>query len=160
VSFQVMDAQRLDFADGEFDAIYCQSAMHILVEYPGVSHELVRVLKPGGRLVFSDEPLGHNPLFEIIRARRRRRYRECGGRTIRYKDIRAFGAPFGATSVRHFNLFSQVRTLLGGAAHRRALRGPLRVLHRMDEWLLAHVPFLRPLAGKIVVEYVKEGGAG
>lgn len=155
--FHVMDAQRLEFGDREFDAIYCQSALHILLDYPGVSTELCRVLKPGGRAIFSDEPLGHNPLIEPIRWWRRRRYRNCGGRTIRYRDILAFGAPFASTTVHHFNLFSQVKTYVGSAAHTPFLRGPLRILNTFDEWLLESLPWLRPLAAKVVVEYQKGG---
>ena len=157
VSFSVQDAQRLDYSSATFDAAYCQSALHILVDYPKCPEELARVLKPGGRVVFCEEPLGYNPLLKPIRWWRRRRFRSCGGRTLSYGDLRRFGTPFGHMRVHHFNLFTQVRTLLGDRAHVPWVKAILRALYGVDEWLLAHVPPLRPLAGKIVVEYVAAG---
>jgi SAM-dependent methyltransferase len=154
IRFSVQDAQRLEYRNENFDAAYCQSALHIVIDYPKCSEELVRVLRPGAKVVFCEEPLGYNPVLMPIRWWRRRRYRVCGGRTLLYDDIRRFGAPFETTRVYHFNLFTQVRTLLGDRARAPWLRSVLRRVYRVDEWLLANIAPLRPLAGKIVVEYV------
>jgi SAM-dependent methyltransferase len=154
VHFSVGDAQRLAYPSASFDAAYCQSALHILVDYPDCSWELARVLKPGAKAIFCEEPLGYNPVLAPIRWWRRRRYRKCGGRTLSYGDVRHFGAPFAVTRVHHFNLLTQVRTLLGDRASAPRVKPVLRRVYEVDEWLLAHVPLLRPLAGKIVVEYV------
>ena len=157
IHFSVQDAQRLEYPSGSFDAAYCQSALHILVDYPKCPEELARVLKPGAKAVFCEEPLGYNPLLKPARWWRRRRYRECGGRTLSYGDLRRFGTPFGGTRVFHFNLFTQVRTLLGDRTFVPWVKMFLRGTYAVDEWLLAHVPPLRPLAGKVVVEYVANG---
>jgi SAM-dependent methyltransferase len=154
VRVSVQDAQRLDYTSGSFDLGYCQSALHILVDYPRCAGEIARVLKPGGKIVFCEEPLGYNPLLAAVRWWRRRRFRPCGGRTLSYRDLRRFGEPFGLVRVRHFNLFSQVRTLLGERVHAPWVKAALRRAYAADEWLLEHVPPLRPLAGKVVVEYV------
>src|SRR5439155_23858314 len=45
--------QALPFADGRFDAALCALVGEHLSELPSVFSELPRVLKPGGRLVFS-----------------------------------------------------------------------------------------------------------
>jgi asparagine synthase (glutamine-hydrolysing) len=116
ISFSVQDAQRLGYPSAHFDGVYCQSALHILVDYPDCPKELARVVKPGARVVFCEEPLAYNPLLIPIRWWRRRRFKACGGRTLSYSDLRRFGAPFAETRIHHFNLFTQVRTLLGDRA--------------------------------------------
>jgi 2-polyprenyl-3-methyl-5-hydroxy-6-metoxy-1,4-benzoquinol methylase len=53
--FQVADAtRRLPFSEGSFDAITCIDAINHLPDRPGVIAEWARVLKPGGRLLFTD----------------------------------------------------------------------------------------------------------
>jgi SAM-dependent methyltransferase len=58
VGFQVMDAHRLDFVDGSFDG--CRAARVLQhVEDPGrVVAEMVRVTRPGGRVVAYDPDWG------------------------------------------------------------------------------------------------------
>lgn len=59
------DARALDFPDGSFDAIVClEAAGDICVSEPDkerLVHELHRVLRPGGRVGFSDLALHTNP---------------------------------------------------------------------------------------------------
>ena len=55
VRFEQADAsQRLPFDDNSFDAAYSNDAVCHLANRAGVLAELCRVLKPGGRLLFSD----------------------------------------------------------------------------------------------------------
>lgn len=151
--FAVMDAQRLEFDSRRFDAVYCQSALHILIDYPACAVELARVLKPGGKAVFCEEALGHNPLFAPFRWIRRRRYAECGGRPLRFCDLQQFGAPFRAVGIHPFNLLSQVKMLVPGWVARPAFRCVIRGLDRVDRWLLHAFPSLGKFCGKVVVEY-------
>lgn len=153
VEFEVMDAQELDYPDESFDAIYCQSALHILVDYPRCAAELARVLRPDGRVVFCEEALGHNWLLEPVRRWRRRKYSECGGRPLRYSDLHAFGGPFGWMRVHHFNLLTQVKSFLGESARRPWVKAVLRRLEAIDRRLLKAVPRLERYCGKIVVEF-------
>lgn len=54
-SFQVGDAsQRLPFPDATFDGVICIDAVNHLADRQSVFHEWARVLRPGGRLVFTD----------------------------------------------------------------------------------------------------------
>jgi len=55
VSFQVVDAgARLPFADASFDAIFCNDAINHLPRRAELFVDWHRVLKPGGRLLFTD----------------------------------------------------------------------------------------------------------
>lgn len=158
--FSIADAQKLPYADSSFDAAFCQSALHIIIDYPDCSRELARVMKPGAKLVFCDEPLGHNPAFECIRYLRRRQYRQCGGRTLKLRDIDQFGAPFSDVTVHYVNLLTQAKTLFNKHMDRRGCLAPwarrvLRGLENVDRKLLSAVPWLRKRCGAVVVEYVK-----
>lgn len=50
VDFQVMDAEKLEFADGSFDLVTCRFGLQIVTDPDAAIAEALRVLKPGGRL--------------------------------------------------------------------------------------------------------------
>src|SRR5690348_1376827 len=55
VQFQIGDATSpLQFPDSSFDAITCIAAINHFPERPSVIAEWARLLKPGGRLLFTD----------------------------------------------------------------------------------------------------------
>jgi len=61
--FRVVDAaQPLPFSDSTFDAITCIDAINHLPDRPRVIGELVRLLKPKGRLLFTDPLIVNGPL--------------------------------------------------------------------------------------------------
>ena len=54
-TFQRVDADGgLPFADASFDALFCNDAINHLRDRAGVLREWARVLKPGGRLLYTD----------------------------------------------------------------------------------------------------------
>jgi len=62
-SFEVVDAQGpLPFEDRSFDAVMCIDAINHLSNRPRVLAEWARVLKPGGRLLFTDPIVVTGPL--------------------------------------------------------------------------------------------------
>ena len=102
VSFQVVDAgARLQFAGGSFDAIFCNDSINHFPRRTNVLRDWHRLLRPGGRLLFTDPivvtgqltgdemrdrssigyflftPLGHN---ERILA-------ECGFTVLEVRDV-------------------------------------------------------------------------
>jgi ubiquinone/menaquinone biosynthesis C-methylase UbiE len=160
VHFDVLDAQSLPYGDGFFDTVFCQSALHIVIDYPQCPCELSRVLKPGGSVVFCEEGLGYNPFLKPIRWLRRRKWIKCGGRPLRYADIEQFGKPFARTQIQHFNLLTQIKTAFRGQLDRHGRLRPWtrRFLHwtgRMDDALLSALPWLRRYCGTIVVVYTR-----
>jgi len=54
VAFHVGDAERLPFDDATFDAVVCECAFCTFPDKPRAAAEIARVLKPGGRIGFSD----------------------------------------------------------------------------------------------------------
>jgi SAM-dependent methyltransferase len=71
VSFQVADAaQPLPFPDQSFDAIFCNDSINHFPGRPAVLRDWHRVLRPGGRLLFTDPVVVTGPVTnEEIRAR-------------------------------------------------------------------------------------------
>ncbi|HMN38942.1 MAG TPA: class I SAM-dependent methyltransferase [Hyphomicrobium sp.] len=65
VSFSIMDAMNMTFADRSFDLIYGSGIVHHL-DIDTCAREVSRVLRSGGRALFW-EPLGYNPLINIYR---------------------------------------------------------------------------------------------
>lgn len=58
-AFIVARGQALPFRDGTFDGVLCLNALHHLPSYAVALKEIHRVLKPGGRAVFSEPGTAH-----------------------------------------------------------------------------------------------------
>jgi cyclopropane fatty-acyl-phospholipid synthase-like methyltransferase len=58
VSFELGDYTELSYPDGTFDAVLALESLQNALDLPTVLAELYRVLRPGGRLTFSDFCLG------------------------------------------------------------------------------------------------------
>jgi arsenite methyltransferase len=54
VSFVQGDAERLDFPDGDFDAVICECAFCTFPDKQAAAAEFARVLRPGGQVGMSD----------------------------------------------------------------------------------------------------------
>ncbi|WP_114948701.1 class I SAM-dependent methyltransferase [Microvirga calopogonii] len=67
VKWQQADAQRLPFEDASFDAIVCQFGVMFFPDKQSAYREALRLLKPGGRLVFNVwNSLDHNEVSRIV----------------------------------------------------------------------------------------------
>jgi len=72
VSFQRMDAQKLDLRAASFDAVLCSLGLMYVPDPAAAVSEMLRVLRPGGRLALAvwgeRSQCGWAPLFEIVEA--------------------------------------------------------------------------------------------
>jgi len=67
VSWQIADAQSLPFPAGTFDGVACQFGVMFFPDKPQAYREARRVLKPGGRFVFSVwDRIEHNEFADIV----------------------------------------------------------------------------------------------
>ena len=160
MDFVVADACSLPYMNQAFDVVFCQSCLHIVIDYNQCAEELARVLKLGAKAVFCEEGLGYNPFLRPIRWVRRRKYRECGGRPLTYPDIASFGKPFSSTTIHHFNLLAQGKSAFVGQLRRRgrlptSTRRLIRLLERIDEIVLQTAPWAKRFCGTVVVEYTR-----
>jgi len=148
------------FGAGEFDLIFGSFALHHTLKYPRARDELLRVLKPGGRLVLV-ETYGNNPLLNGARILRRWVSREPAGQgegiILNDSDLDALRPLVGSLDIHPVNLLAMGKRLFRGRFQRRWARGALRSLEWMDERLLAAWPSLRRYCGEAVIIGYKAG---
>ncbi|MBI2956876.1 MAG: methyltransferase domain-containing protein [Acidobacteria bacterium] len=142
------------FPEAEFHLIFAGAAIHHTLKYPGTLDELVRVLKPGGKLVLA-ETYGNNPLLNL--ARRLRWWlsgepAEAGEDIIvSDREIELLRPHFCRLELQPLNLLAMAKRLFRGRFTRAWVRGLLRVLETVDAVLLQTFPFLRRYCGEVVI---------
>jgi SAM-dependent methyltransferase len=145
ISFEVMDAERLDARDGTFDVVCGTGILHHL-DLERALKEVHRVLVPGGWAIFS-EPLGVNPMLRLYR-RLTPGMRTPDERPLKPRDLDAMRRRFSAVDAEFFNLVALAAIPL------RRMPGGLRIargLHRIDGWLFRRLPVTKSWAWIVVV---------
>jgi SAM-dependent methyltransferase len=140
------------FQDGEFDLIYASAALHHTLKYAGALDELVRVLRPGGRLVLA-ETWGNNPLLKFARRVRARVAHEAEdqGEEIILGDaeVALLRTRFSRVDVYPVNLLAMGKRIFRGRF--RYARPIVRALEVADDLLLGVVPPLRSWCGEAMI---------
>ena len=154
VTGEARDASNLScFRTGEFDLIFACAALHHTLKYPHALEELLRVLKPGGRLVLA-ETLGNNPVLNLARrilARRIGEPEEAGeGILFSERELEALRPHFRKIEVMPVNLLAMAKRLLRGHFGNSAARALLRTLEAADSALLC-LPLLRRYCGEALI---------
>ena len=130
------------FPPNSLDLIWGQAALHHLAHSTGdLGREAMRVLKPGGRLVFIFEPLGHNLLVAAIRAMRMSLAEMVDESNLFLSQIEKLAAPFSSCEVQVFNLLGYPMK-----AFSDRLLGLNRLIEEADAFLFRHFPWLRRYA--------------
>jgi ubiquinone/menaquinone biosynthesis C-methylase UbiE len=142
----VMTAESLAFPDCVFDLAVGFGLLHH-AELDALAMELCRVLSREGRAIFF-EPLGTNPLLEFARAHLpyRAKHHSANEHPLTYADIQRVGKFFRTTRVREFYLFSMITRAIGN-------ENSFPWLSSLDEFLIAHVPFVRSWCRYVLVEF-------
>jgi SAM-dependent methyltransferase len=151
--YQCGDALRLDgFADASVDLIYGQATLHHLAhDTDSLRKEFSRVLKPGGRVVFIYEPLGHNPLWAMIRAYRIARARMGDESNVVVGQLDEIAQSFSQYEIQLFNFLGYPFKSLG----RLAGESMMEFVFRMDAAVMQRWPRLAPLAANFNVIFTK-----
>ena len=146
IKYLVMNVEKLDFPDNSFDCVYGSSVLHHL-NLPKALPEMLRVLKPGGTLVFT-EPNMLNPQIML------------------QKNIKPLGTLLGDSPDETAFFRWQIREILAGAGFTGVRVEPFDFLHPWVPGLLAplvdklgvaleRVPLLREIAGSLLITATK-----
>ena len=85
------DAERLPFADESFDLVLGHAVLHHLPDLDQAFSEFLRVLKPGGTLMFAGEPSRHGDRIAAIPKRNAMRLAPLWRRAMRARPAAAHG---------------------------------------------------------------------
>ena len=139
------------FQDESFDVIFGQAALHHLAhDLVGLSKEAARVLRPGGKLVFIFEPMGHNLLVAAIRAIRMARHEYGDESNLYLSQLQILGRGFQRCEVQVFNFFGY---FLKGFP--KSLQWITRLAHRLDQFLFRHSSRCRRWAANANIIFTK-----
>lgn len=139
------------YAAGSLDLIWGQAALHHLShDLDGITREATRVLKPGGRLVFIFEPLGHNMLVAAIRAARMARHELGDECNLYFSQFKRMGKSFSSTEVQTFNLLGYPMK-----AFSDRLAPVAEIVKRGDAFLFQHFPSLMRYAANGNIIFTK-----
>ena len=142
------------FADGEFDLIYASAAVHHTLKYPNALAELVRVLRPGGKLILA-ETYGNNRLLNWMRRARWRLSRqpdEAGEDIILGdRELDLLSAHFSRVEVTPMNLLAMAKRIFRGRFGSRTVRGVIGLLEAADARLLSLMPSMKRYCGELLV---------
>jgi ubiquinone/menaquinone biosynthesis C-methylase UbiE len=142
------------FRDEEFDLIYASAAVHHTLKYPGAFEELLRVLRPGGRLVLA-ETYGNNQLLNLAR---RLGWKLLGqveeqGEEIVFNDahVRMLRERMARVDLTPLNLLAMAKRLFRGNFESAVVRGAVGALEKLDTLVLRAAPWLGRYCGEVVV---------
>jgi SAM-dependent methyltransferase len=153
VRYHCGDALRLEgFADESVDLVYGQATLHHLAhDTDALRKEFSRVLKPGGRLIFIYEPLGHNCLWAMIRAYRIARAHMGDESYVLIGQLDEIARSFSRYEIQLFNFLGYPFKALG----RLAGESIMDSICRLDAAVMHRWPRLAPLAANFNVVFTK-----
>ena len=146
ISFRVMDAEQLEFADNSFDLV-CGSAILHHLDLERAYAELARVLRPTGTALFV-EPLGLNPIINLYR-NRTPSLRTVDEHPLLFDDLKQADRWFGNVRARFYYLGALAAV---PARNTAAFDGLVRSLEAIDRLAFRYLPPVRRFAWYIVLE--------
>jgi len=141
-------------ATAEFDIVFACAALHHTLKYPGAVDELVRIMKPGARLVLC-ETWGGNPFLNTARKLHAAMIGEAAEQgeeiIMSLSVLKVLHPYFSGVHVETRNLLAMAKRLLRGRFEKRWVRATLRTLQGLDQVILAVAPPLRNWCGEAVI---------
>jgi ubiquinone/menaquinone biosynthesis C-methylase UbiE len=150
-----MDAHRLAFPANYFDLVVGNSVLLFLDRERFVS-ECYRVLKPGGRAIFSNESMKKHPVLLLRRALPQVRARESVAQRITLRDITLISEH--SDEIRHseFYLFSVLLApIVARFGHFKPVHQAAKLAYKIDDLILRLIPALRDHCWICVLEFRK-----
>lgn len=150
--FEQMDAEDLHYPDDFFDLSIGFGVLHHVIKYPKAASHLHRILRPGGRALFS-ETLWDNPLINFARLFTTADA-EAGDAHLTEKSILEFGRNFHRIHLEKRSLIYMLKRFC--KLPERDLSAPLRprpfwrVIKSLDQKLLQFAA-LRRYCGEVMV---------
>lgn len=152
--FSVQNAQDMDYRDAYFDIILLHEVLHHAIKYPNVKSEILRVLKPGGKVVIAETLYG-NPLVNFGRSITMRGKEAKGDVILKRSDLDAFSEGFSHSETELMSLLFMSKRVFQKYMHWRPVRGLMFLIKKADDILLAVFPSLQRYCGECVVVLTK-----
>jgi SAM-dependent methyltransferase len=140
IDLRTMDAETLEFEPSSFDVVCGKAILHHL-DLERAYAEIARVLRPDGAAIFW-EPLGHNPLINLYRARTPEE-RTPDEHPLRISDLKLAERFFTSVDVRFYHLATLAAIPLLST---RFAAPAARVLDSLDRMLFSIAPPARRYA--------------
>jgi SAM-dependent methyltransferase len=145
VDFQMMSAEKLEFADTSFDLACGKGILHHL-QLDRAFSGIARTLKPDGKAVFL-EPMGHNPMINLYR-RLTPSLRCKDEHPLKMWDLQCARDYFGTVETRFYHLSSLLAVPFRRVPGSHAL---FAFLEATDRLLFASLPWLQRHAWIVIL---------
>ena len=146
INFVVGDAHDMPFNDSSFSLVFGSSILHHLELQKGLE-EIVRVLEPGGKIIF-EEPLNINPFYKLFR---------LFTPSLRTKDEKAFTfqelnlfKKYFDVNIYYYNFLSIPLGILAKLLFKSYENPISRFAGSLDKVILS-MPILKYLAAKVLI---------
>ena len=158
VFFRHLAAEDINYDDNSFDVILGKAIIHH-TDLEKTARQLYRVLAPGGSAIFL-EPLNHNPFLNLFRKLTPSR-RTPTEKPLEVQDLRIFRKHFDSVTYRGYYLFTIIsHGLLFITGSRRLFSGSRRLMRKLEEPTLIHLPFLQKYCWSAILIFRKAGPQG
>ncbi len=139
------------FPDDYFDLVVGQVSLHHL-PLATAGPEILRILKPGGRVVFLEPVHGYRWSFKLRSKLPVACYESPGGGALRKDELQFLGELFGKIEVRYFRILERLLRF-------RILRWASPIIYAADKVLVV-IPGIKGFASAAVIVLTKEDKKG